>query len=94
MNIYVTRCKFMINRQNTTFFTDNDIFEIQDIVLSTRLDGKPVDIGEINRLLAEGIENIMKEKTKGTVIFIQIRRRKVVLTKKQSKLKTKLNITK
>ncbi|KAH3882575.1 hypothetical protein DPMN_006517 [Dreissena polymorpha] len=42
--------------KNSSLFTGNDIFEIQNLVLSAGLDGKPVDLAGLNRLMTEGIE--------------------------------------
>ncbi|KAH3887770.1 hypothetical protein DPMN_011789 [Dreissena polymorpha] len=80
MNIYVTRCKFVVNGRNINLYTDNDIFKIQNIVFSARRDETIVHVAVINRLLAEGIENIMNEKTRGSVID----KKKKVITNKQT----------
>lgn len=59
INMYYTKCSFLVNGKSVEKFLNDDLGKIHELVRSVTLNGRPVDIAELNAKLSKELTNML-----------------------------------
>ena len=66
LNLYHTKCSFLVNGKSMEQFLNNDLSEIHKIISSVVLNGNQIDLKSLNVLLAQQLTTVLNSMSKST----------------------------
>ena len=64
VNLYYTKCSFLVNGRSFDRFLQEDLKKIHTVIESAKVDGKAVDIAELNEVLAKQLSGVLNLNSK------------------------------
>ena len=61
MNMYYTKCSFLVNGRSVDRFLQEDLKKIHTVIKSAKVDGKAVDIDALNKILAKQLSGVLEQ---------------------------------
>ena len=59
VNMYYTKCSFLVNGRSVDRFLQEDLKKLHTVIESAKVDGKAVDIAELNKILAKQLSGVL-----------------------------------